>query len=270
MTSSGSQCWSDRREWSWTLIGAIVQGGVSRNSDAPQSNSVARVARARGRSRRARAAVPSHPHRRRWNRGKSHILRHIAQLRRRSGTDARSETTTAARTSISDGLDYQSMGASTRRARACARKWTNDAAGRTRATRRGRRGPESTKSPNSRTDPFSQVIADLNAGGLVHLDVWRRSVGGPCLSDRSLRTHDGGRSEHNDPVRSSVTRGAARPSGHRRGGEAPRGRGGIGGARSISSRRATSTTRAAWIPAASTIVRSESSPASSSDEPCVS
>ena len=85
--------------------------------------------------------------------------------------------------SIATGLDYDTKGAK-KSTGARMRTYTDDQAGGTdsgdarQAWSRGYTEGLTIRDGNS----FDELLGDLRAGRLVHIDVWHASVGGPCLS----------------------------------------------------------------------------------------
>lgn len=92
--------------------------------------------------------------------------------------------------SAATGIDFQSRGAK-RSTGAKMRSYTDDQSGGTDASDAKQswdRGySESLRIMNG--NPWSSAVADLQAGRLVHLDVWHQTVGGPCLSGSGAYGH---------------------------------------------------------------------------------
>ena len=92
--------------------------------------------------------------------------------------------------SIATGVDYQTLGKKTSTG-AKMRASQDDQAGGTDsgdARQAWSRGYSEALVVRD-GDPWSQVLSDLKAGRLVHLDVWHATAGGPCLSGTGKYGH---------------------------------------------------------------------------------
>ena len=92
--------------------------------------------------------------------------------------------------SIATGLDFETVGGTTSTAKRM-RSYTDDQSGGTDssdAVQSWSRGyGKSLRVRDGAT--FTDALADLQAGRMVHLDVWHASVGGPCLSGSGTYGH---------------------------------------------------------------------------------